>query len=244
MEKFKKNFFYIKELSSSSEDFENEYGSFSNPKVVGFPTNMQLRRGSTHSTTEPVTLNRHALAYLNQQHSDPGYNKSALAQRDQQHSDPDRIIQIKRDQQHSDPDRIIQIKRDQQHSDPDRIIKIKRDQQHSDPDRIIQIKRDQQHSDPGRFIRIQKDQQHSDPDRRNYNQRLKTGQVYLNPGYNSYSRVYNSQQHSDPGYDSNHRMTWLKLCCCFTEESTQVAPLNEFSINTRLKRQPSFRYHK
>ena len=214
MEKFKKNFFYIKELSSSSEDFENEYGSFSNPKVVGFPTNMQLRQGSTHSTTEPVTLNKYASAYLNQQHSDPGYNKGALAQRDQQHSDPDRIIQIKRDQQHSDPDRIIQIKRDQQHSDP------------------------------GRFIRIQKDQQHSDPDRRNYNQRLKSGQVYLNPGYNSYSRVYNSQQHSDPGYDSNHRMTWLKLCCCFTEESTQVAPLNEFSINTRLKRQPSLRYHK
>ena len=103
MEKFKKNFFYIKELSSSSEDFENEYGSFSNPKVVGFPTNMQLRRGSTHSTTEPVTLNKYALAYLNQQHSDPGYNKSALAQRDQQHSDPDRIMQIKKDQQHSDP---------------------------------------------------------------------------------------------------------------------------------------------
>ena len=199
MEKFKKNFFYIKELSSSSEDFENEYGSFSNPKVVGFPTNTQLRRGSTHSTTEPVTLNKYALAYLNQQHSDPGYNKSALAQRDQQHSDPDRIIQIKRDQQHSDP---------------------------------------------GRFIQIQKDQQHSDPDRRNYNQKLRAGQVYLNPGYNSYSRVYNSQQHSDPGYNSNHRMTWLKLCCCFTEESTQVAPLNEFSINTRLKRQPSFRYHK
>ena len=229
MEKLKKNFFYIKELSSSSEDFENEYGSFSNPKVVGFPTNMQLRRGSTHSTTEPVTLNKYALAYLNQQHSDPGYNKSALAQRDQQHSDPDRIIQIKRDQQHSDPDRRIQIKRDQQHSDPDRRT---------------QIKRDQQHSDPGRFIQIQKDQQHSDPDRRKYNQRLITGQVYLNPGYNSYSRVYNSQQHSDPGYNSNHIMTWLKLCCCFTEESTQVAPLNEFSINTRLKRQPSFRYHK
>jgi len=92
MQKFKENFFYLKELSSSSEDFENEYGSFSNPKVVGFPTNTQLRRGSTHSTTEPVTLNKYALAYLNQQHSDPGYNKSALAQRDQQHSDPDRIF--------------------------------------------------------------------------------------------------------------------------------------------------------
>ena len=134
MQEFKENFFYLKELSSSSEDFENEYGSFSNPKVVGFPTNMQLRRGSTHYTTEPVTLNKYASAYLNQQHSDPGYNKGALAQRD--------------------------------------------------------------------------------------------------------------QQHSDPGYNSNHRMTWLKLCCCFTEEPTQVAPLNEFSINTRLKRQPSFRYHK
>ena len=79
MEKFKKNFFYIKELSSSSEDFENEYGSFSNPKVVGFPTNMQLRRGSTHSTTEPVTL-----------------KEKELINKDQQHSDPGQIIQIKR----------------------------------------------------------------------------------------------------------------------------------------------------
>jgi hypothetical protein len=93
MKKFKKNFFYYaEELSSSSEDFENEYGSFSNPKVVGFQTNKQLRRGSTYTTTEPVTLNKYAIAYLNQQHSDPGYNKNAVAHNDQQHSDPDRVM--------------------------------------------------------------------------------------------------------------------------------------------------------
>jgi hypothetical protein len=103
MKKFKKNFFFAEELSSSSEDFENEHGSFSNPRVVGFQINKQLRRGSTYTTTKPVTINKYAVAYLNQQHSDPGYNKSALAQKDQQHSDPDRIMQIKKDQQHSDP---------------------------------------------------------------------------------------------------------------------------------------------
>ena len=79
MQKFKENFFYLKELSSSSEDFENEYGSFSNPKVAGFPTNMQPRRGSTHSTTEPVTL-----------------KEKELKSKDQQHSDPGQVIQIKR----------------------------------------------------------------------------------------------------------------------------------------------------
>jgi len=194
MQKLKKNFFYIKELSSSSEDFESEYGSFSNPRIAGFQTKKQLRRGSTHITTEPVTLNKYAMAYLNQQHSDPGYNRSALAQKDQQHSDPGRFMQNKKDQQHSDPGRFIQNKKDQQHSDPDRFNQIKKGQQYSDPDQDPQLQ-----------------------------------------------KVMFGQQHSDP---DQQRMTWLKLCCCFTEESTKVAPLSEFSINTRLKRQPSFKYPK
>ena len=93
MKQLKKKTFYLdlEELGHSSKDFENL-----KVKDLTSETNFQLRRGSTCSTTEPVTLNKYASAYLNQQHSDPGYNKGALAQRDQQHSDPDRIIQIKR----------------------------------------------------------------------------------------------------------------------------------------------------
>jgi hypothetical protein len=96
MKKSKKNFFYLDELDSSSEEFEDEYPSFSDPRVVGIKTMKQPKRGSIYR--EPAAFNPYAKAYLGQQHSDPGRSKF----KDQQHSDPGRY-KIN-DQQHSDPD--------------------------------------------------------------------------------------------------------------------------------------------
>ncbi len=70
MKKSEKNFFYVDELDSSSEEYEDEFPSFSGPKVVGVKTMKQPRRGST--CKEPRILNPYAQAYLDQQHSDPG----------------------------------------------------------------------------------------------------------------------------------------------------------------------------
>ena len=43
MKKSKKNFFYLDELDSSSEEYEDEYPSFSDPRVVGIKTMRQPR---------------------------------------------------------------------------------------------------------------------------------------------------------------------------------------------------------
>jgi hypothetical protein len=83
MEKFNKNFFYLDEQHSSSEEYEDEFPSFSDPKVVGIKTMKQPRRSS--ACKGPVTLNPYAQAYIGQQHLDPGRFKN----KDQQHSDPD-----------------------------------------------------------------------------------------------------------------------------------------------------------
>ena len=84
MKKSKKNFFYLDELDSSSEEFEDEYLSFSDPRVVGIKTMKQPKRGSIYK--EPTAFNPYAKAYLGQQHLDPGRSKN----KDQSHSDPDR----------------------------------------------------------------------------------------------------------------------------------------------------------
>ena len=109
MKKSKKNFFYLDELDSSSEEFEDEHPSFSDPRVVGIKTMKQPKRGSIYK--EPTAFNSYAKAYLGQQHSDPGRHKN----KGQQHSDPGRLKF--KDQQHSDPGRY-KIN-DQQHLDPD-----------------------------------------------------------------------------------------------------------------------------
>jgi hypothetical protein len=96
MKKSKKNFFYLDELESSSEEFEDEHPSFSDPRVVGIKPMKQPKRGSIYR--EPTAFNPYAKAYLGQQHSDPGRFKF----KDQQHSDPGRY-KIN-GQQHSDPD--------------------------------------------------------------------------------------------------------------------------------------------
>ena len=96
MKKPKKNFFYLDELDSSSEEFEDEHLSFSDPRVVGIKTMKQPKRGSIYK--EPTAFNPYAKAYLGQQHSDPG----RLKFKDQQHSDPGRYKN--NDQQHLDPD--------------------------------------------------------------------------------------------------------------------------------------------
>jgi len=43
MKKSKKNFFYLDELDSSSEEYEDEYPLFLDPRVVGIKTMRQLR---------------------------------------------------------------------------------------------------------------------------------------------------------------------------------------------------------
>ena len=83
MKKSGKNFFYLDE-QSSSEEYEDEFPSFSDPKVVGIKTMKQPRRSS--ACKGPVTLNPYAQAYIGQQHLDPG----RLKNKDQSHSDPDR----------------------------------------------------------------------------------------------------------------------------------------------------------
>jgi hypothetical protein len=113
MKKPKKNFFYLDELDSSSEEFEDEYLSFSDPRVVGIKTMKQPKRGSIYK--EPTAFNPYAKAYLGQQHSDPGRHKN----KGQQHSDPGRLKF--KDQQHSDPGRYKN--NDQQHLDPDQNYK-------------------------------------------------------------------------------------------------------------------------
>ena len=76
MKQLKKKTFYLdlEELGHSSKDFENL-----KVKDLNSETSFQLRRGSTCSTTEPVTL-----------------KEKELINKDQQHSDPGQIIQIKR----------------------------------------------------------------------------------------------------------------------------------------------------
>jgi hypothetical protein len=78
MTQLKKKTFYLdlEKLSPNLEDFDNlkVKDLTSDLKEV----NSQLRRGSTHTTTEPVTLKENKL------------------KTDQQHSDPGQIIQIKR----------------------------------------------------------------------------------------------------------------------------------------------------
>jgi len=76
MKQLKKKTFYLdlEELSHSSKDFENL-----KVKDLTSEIDFQLRRGSTHSTTEPVTL-----------------KEKELKNKDQQHSDPGQVIQIKR----------------------------------------------------------------------------------------------------------------------------------------------------
>ena len=83
MKKSKKNFFYLDELDSSSEELEDEHLSVSDPRVVGIKTMKQPKRGSIYK--EPTAFNPYAKAYLGQQHSDPGRYKN----NDQQHLDPD-----------------------------------------------------------------------------------------------------------------------------------------------------------
>jgi hypothetical protein len=68
MKKSGKNFFYLDE-QSSSEEYEDEFPSFSDPKVVGIKTMKQPRRNS--ACKGPVTLNPYAQAYIGQQHLDP-----------------------------------------------------------------------------------------------------------------------------------------------------------------------------
>jgi len=104
MKKPKKNFFYLDELDSSFEEFEDEYLSFSDPRVVGIETMKQPKRGSIYK--EPTAFNPYAKAYLGQQHSDPGRHKN----KGQQHSDPGRLKF--KDQQHSDPGRYKSVKSD------------------------------------------------------------------------------------------------------------------------------------
>ena len=86
MKKSSKRFFYSKELDSSSEENEDDWYSFSDPRVVGLKTMKQPRRGSTY--VRPTNLNPYASAYLDQQHSDPGRFKI----KGQQHLDPDQQI--------------------------------------------------------------------------------------------------------------------------------------------------------
>jgi hypothetical protein len=76
MKRLKKKTFYsdLEELGYSSKDFENL-----KVKDLTYEADSQLRRGSTHSTTEPVTL-----------------KEKELKSKDQQHSDPGQVIQIKR----------------------------------------------------------------------------------------------------------------------------------------------------
>ena len=76
MKQLKKKTFYLdlEELGHSSKDFENL-----KVKDLTSETSLQLRRGSTCSTTEPATL-----------------KEKELINQDQQHSDPGQVIQIKR----------------------------------------------------------------------------------------------------------------------------------------------------
>jgi hypothetical protein len=123
-------------------------------------------------------------------------------------------------------------------------MRIEKDQQHSDPDRIIQIKKDQQHSDLGQQMYKRASQVYLSPGYRLYS-RAYIGQQHSDPDQgHQFNKMYYNQQHLDPDYKSFNKTTWMKLCCCLTEESTKVAPLNEFSIKTRLKRQPNFKYPK
>jgi len=76
MKKSGKNFFYLDE-QSSSEEYEDEFPSFSDPKVVGIKTMKQPRRNS--ACKGPVTLNPYAQAYIGQQHLDPGRSKIKIS---------------------------------------------------------------------------------------------------------------------------------------------------------------------
>ncbi len=69
MKRLKKKTFYLdlEELGYSSKDFKNL-----KVKDLTSEANAQLRRGSTHSTTEPVILKEKELVNKDQQHSDPG----------------------------------------------------------------------------------------------------------------------------------------------------------------------------
>jgi hypothetical protein len=62
MKKSSKNFFYLDELHPSSEEYGDEFPSFSHPKVVGIKTMKQPRRGSIYKG--PTTLNPYAQAYI------------------------------------------------------------------------------------------------------------------------------------------------------------------------------------
>ena len=62
MKKSGKNFFYLDEQHSSSEEYEDEFPSFSDPKVVGIKTMKQPRRGSIY--IGPTTLNPYAQEYI------------------------------------------------------------------------------------------------------------------------------------------------------------------------------------
>ena len=61
MKKFGKNFFYLDE-QSSSEEYGDEFPSFSDLKVVGIKAMKQPRRGSIYKG--PTTLNPYAQAYI------------------------------------------------------------------------------------------------------------------------------------------------------------------------------------
>ncbi len=84
MKKSNENFFYLDE-QSSSEEYEDEFPSFSDPRVVGIKTMKQPKQNP--ACKGPVTLNPYAQAYIGQQHLDPGRR---FKNKDQQHSDPDR----------------------------------------------------------------------------------------------------------------------------------------------------------